>query len=84
MTDTIIGLITTMVFSAFFSGMEIAFVSGNRMLAEVERGKNGISQRAISYFYRHPNNLTCMPANRCEPAIQTPRAPVLPPIGNLP
>ncbi len=56
MTDTIIGLITTMVFSAFFSGMEIAFVSGNRMLAEVERGKNGISQRAISYFYRHPNN----------------------------
>ena len=56
MTDTIIGLITTMVFSAFFSGMEIAFVSGNRMLAEVERGKNGISQRAISYFYRDPNN----------------------------
>ena len=56
MTDTIIGLITTLVFSAFFSGMEIAFVSGNRMLAEVERGKNGISQRAISYFYRHPNN----------------------------
>lgn len=56
MTDTIIGLVVTMVFSAFFSGMEIAFVSGNRMLAEVERGKNGISQRAISYFYRHPNN----------------------------
>ena len=56
MTDTIIGLMTTMVYSAFFSGMEIAFVSGNRMLAEVERGKNGISQRAISYFYRHPNN----------------------------
>ena len=56
MTDTIIGLVVTMVFSAFFSGMEIAFVSGNRMLAEVERGKNGISQRAISYFYRDPNN----------------------------
>lgn len=45
-----------MIFSAFFSGMEIAFVSGNRMLAEVERGKNGISQKSISYFYRHPNN----------------------------
>lgn len=56
MTDTIIGLIITMIFSAFFSGMEIAFVSGNRMLAEVERGKNGISQKSISYFYRHPNN----------------------------
>ena len=56
MTDTIIGLITSMVFSAFFSGMEIAFVSSNRMLAEMERGRNGMSQRAISYFYRHPNN----------------------------
>ena len=45
-----------MVFSAFFSGMEIAFVSGNRMLAEMDRDKNGLSQRAISFFYRHPNN----------------------------
>ncbi len=45
-----------MAFSAFFSGMEIAFVSGNRMLAEMERGKNGLSQKAISYFYKHSNN----------------------------
>ena len=45
-----------MIFSAFFSGMEIAFVSSNRMLAEMERGKNGLSQRAISLFFRNPNN----------------------------
>ena len=56
MTDTLIGLITTMMFSAFFSGMEIAFVSSNRMLAEMERGKNTLEQKIISYFYRHPNN----------------------------
>ncbi|MCI6118675.1 MAG: hemolysin family protein [Prevotella sp.] len=56
MTDTVIGLITTMMFSAFFSGMEIAFVSSNRMLAEMERGKNTLEQKIISYFYRHPNN----------------------------
>ena len=56
MTPLIIGLIIAMLFSAFFSGMEIAFVSSNRLLAEVSREKNGLSQRAISLFYRHPNN----------------------------
>lgn len=56
MTNLIIGLIITMVFSAFFSGMEIAFVSSNRLLAEMDREKNGLSQKAIEVFYRHPNN----------------------------
>lgn len=45
-----------MIFSAFFSGMEIAFVSGNRMLAEMDRVKSGIAHKAIGFFYRHPNN----------------------------
>jgi len=44
-----------MVFSAFFSGMEIAFVSSNRLRAEMDREKDGLSQRAIALFYRHPN-----------------------------
>ena len=52
----IIGIIVTMVFSAFFSGMEIAFVTSNRMLAEMDKEKNGLSQRLLSVFYRHPNN----------------------------
>ena len=56
MTTLIIGLLITMLFSAFFSGMEIAFVSSNRLLAEVAREKNGPAQKAISLFYRHPNN----------------------------
>ncbi len=56
MTNLIIGLIITMVFSAFFSGMEIAFVSCNRLRVEMDREKNGLSQRAIAYFYQHPNN----------------------------
>ena len=56
MTALITGLIITMVFSAFFSGMEIAFVSSNRLLAEVAREKNGLPQKIIALFYRHPNN----------------------------
>ena len=56
MTNLIIGLIISMVFSAFFSGMEIAFVSSNRLRAEMDREKNGLSQRALSVFYAHPNN----------------------------
>ena len=56
MSNLIIGLIIAMLFSAFFSGMEIAFVSSNRLLAEMDREKNGLSQKAITVFYQHPNN----------------------------
>lgn len=53
--SSIIEILITMVLSAFFSGMEIAFVSSNRMLAEMDKEKNGLSQKLISFFYRHPN-----------------------------
>ena len=56
MTTLIIWLIISMLASAFFSGMEIAFVSSNRLLAEMDKEKNGLSQKAISLFYQHPNN----------------------------
>lgn len=41
--------------SAFFSGMEIAFVSSNRMLAEMDKSHGSLTQKLISLFYRHPN-----------------------------
>lgn len=56
MITLIIGLLISMIFSAFFSGMEIAFVSSNRLLAEMDREKNGLAQKAIAHFYQHPNN----------------------------
>ena len=44
-----------MIMSAFFSGMEIAFVSSNRMLAEMDKNHGSLTQKLISLFYRHPN-----------------------------
>lgn len=44
-----------MVLSAFFSGMEIAFVSSNRMLAEMDKGRTRFIQKILSSFYAHPN-----------------------------
>lgn len=51
----LISIATTMILSAFFSGMEIAFVSSNRMLAEMDREGSGLAKKIISVFYSHPN-----------------------------
>lgn len=52
--DIYLSLIITMAFSAFFSGMEIAFVSVDKLRFEMER-KDGITSRILSIFFRHPN-----------------------------
>lgn len=52
--NSLIYLLITMAFSAFFSGMEIAFVSVDKLRFEMER-KNGVSSRILSIFFRNPN-----------------------------
>lgn len=44
-----------MVLSAFFSGMEIAFVASNRLLMKVGKDQNGLSQHCLKVFYANPN-----------------------------
>ena len=47
-------LFVTMAFSAFFSGMEIAFVSVDKLRFEMER-KSGLTCRILSIFFKNPN-----------------------------
>ncbi len=50
------GIVLTLILSAFFSGMEIAFVSSNRMLAEMDKNASGLSKKLQAFFYKHANN----------------------------
>lgn len=52
----IIQILIAMAFSAFFSGMEIAFVSSNKLRFEMDRNEQSINSRILSIFYRNPNN----------------------------
>ena len=51
-----IEIFIVLMFSAFFSGTEIAFVSSNKMRFEMERENGGITSRIIDIFYKHPSN----------------------------
>ena len=53
--DVLIYVLITMAFSAFFSGMEIAFVSVDKLRFEMDR-KSGPTTSILSYFFRNPNN----------------------------
>lgn len=55
MTITIIQILVTMAFSAFFSGVEIAFVSSNKLRFEMDKNKGSITSRILSKFFKHPN-----------------------------
>lgn len=52
----VVGIFITLLLSAFFSGMEIAFVSSNRMLAEMDKGTSKLTRRLQTFFYKNPND----------------------------
>lgn len=52
-TNSLIVVLVTMLLSAFFAGMEIAFVSANKVRLEIDTQKGGVVNRIINMFYSH-------------------------------
>jgi CBS domain containing-hemolysin-like protein len=50
-----IQILVALLFSAFFSAAEIAFISSNKLLFELEKKKRSITVRVLNVFYKHPN-----------------------------
>lgn len=50
MTTTLIVILVCLLLSAFFSGMEIAFLSSNKLRIEIDKSNKGISQALIDLF----------------------------------
>ncbi len=48
-----ISILITILFSGFFSGMEMAFISANRVRLELDKQNGGLTARAMNYFYGH-------------------------------
>ena len=46
-------ILVTLLFSAFFSGMEMAFISANRVRLELDKQNGGLMAKALIYFYGH-------------------------------
>ena len=55
MITTDIIIISCLVFSAFFSGIEIAYVSANRIFLEIEKNQNNLNSKMISKITKHPS-----------------------------
>ena len=53
MTSTLSVILICLLLSAFFSGMEIAFLTSNKLRIEIDKSKKGVTQALIDLFISH-------------------------------
>lgn len=56
----LIGIIVTLVLSGFFSGMEIAYISSNRLKIELDKSKGTVTSRILGLFYKNESHFLAM------------------------
>ncbi len=50
-------ILISLVFSAFFSGMELAYLSSNRLKVELDKSKGTLTSKIIGSFYSNESNM---------------------------
>lgn len=60
MDPELLVIFLTLVFSAFFSGMEIAFISSNRLKVELDRSKGTLNGRILGTFFKDESHFIAM------------------------
>lgn len=54
------GIVITLILSAFFSGMEIAYISSNRLKIELDKSKGTLTSRILTRFYNNESHFIAM------------------------
>ena len=52
---SVLGVIALLILSAFFSGMEIAYLTSDRLRVEVDLSKGGVVSKALKMLFRNPD-----------------------------
>ena len=63
--ETYVIIIVSLVLSAFFSGMEIAYVSANRVRLSMYKGDGSLKGRAISKLLERPDKYNMLVRTNC-------------------